>query len=145
MQNKQIKKCSKCKDVKSIDDFNIKNGNKKQSFCRECQSQYHKEYYEKNKEKYRAKNQRLRIQSKRRYYQWLLKQSCVDCGETDPILLDADHVGVKTSSLCRLVNSFASWDRIKKELKQCQIRCVSCHRKKTAKDFGWYKWLNIRD
>jgi hypothetical protein len=32
-----------------------------------------------------------------------------------------------------------SWDRIAEELKKCDVRCANCHRRKTARDFKWFK------
>jgi len=49
----KTKKCSKCKDIKSIDEFYINNRLKSgyKDSCKNCTSSYQKEYYKKNKEK----------------------------------------------------------------------------------------------
>lgn len=56
-----MKKCSKCKELKSLEDFNKQKTGKGglTSKCKDCQSHYGKEYFIKNKEKvklYRLQN-----------------------------------------------------------------------------------------
>jgi 5-methylcytosine-specific restriction endonuclease McrA len=48
-----VKQCSKCKESKSLDQFNkSKNGKYGVSnYCKECTSKYHKEYYTNNKDR----------------------------------------------------------------------------------------------
>lgn len=50
------KKCSKCNKIKSIKKFHKKNGriSKTNAYCKKCNSNYCKEAYNKNKEKYSA-------------------------------------------------------------------------------------------
>jgi hypothetical protein len=31
------------------------------------------------------------------------------------------------------------WARILEELQKCDVRCANCHRRKTARDFKWFK------
>jgi hypothetical protein len=31
------------------------------------------------------------------------------------------------------------WARVRAEIEKCDVRCVNCHRRKTARDFGWLK------
>lgn len=77
------------------------------------------------------------------YFDYLSKQKCVDCGEKDPVLLEPDHVrGKKKHGVGSMIRAARAWSEIEEELAKCDIRCVSCHRKKTAKDQGWYKYLN---
>jgi len=72
--------------------------------------------------------------------EYLLIHPCVDCGEDDPIVLDFDHVkGKKFKNVGRLCINGFSTDSIKKEIDKCDVRCANCHRRKTAKEFGWYK------
>lgn len=57
---------------------------------------------------------------------------CADCGEKDPDVLDFDHVGPKLSNISAMVNHCAPIERIRAELKRCQVRCANCHRRVTA-------------
>lgn len=72
----------------------------------------------------------------RKYIAYLFVHPCIDCGEKDPVVLDADHVrGEKIHNLSHMVNEGYSWDKIETELEKCEIRCANCHRRKTARDF----------
>ena len=65
---------------------------------------------------------------------------CVDCGETDIIVLEFDHVGEAGSK--EFIISNAARDgigikRLKAEIAKCEVRCANCHRKKTYERSGW--------
>ena len=73
---------------------------------------------------------------------YLRQNPCVDCGETDPVLLEFDHVrGVKRGPVCNLIYRGCSWETIAAEIEKCEVRCCKCHRLKTAKQFGYRKLL----
>jgi hypothetical protein len=69
------------------------------------------------------------------------KDGCSICKEKEFACLDFDHIDNKDYNISSMINRRYSLDKIKKELKKCQILCANCHRKKTAKEFGWYKML----
>jgi hypothetical protein len=58
----------------------------------------------------------------------------VDCGETDPDVLDFDHVrGKKVCGISRMVGrGYRLW-RIKAEIDKCEVRCANDHRRITKK------------
>jgi hypothetical protein len=61
----------------------------------------------------------------------------VDCGETDPVVLEFDHVrGEKKGEIAMMVR-VDGWDKIVEEMAKCELRCANCHRRKTAKQLGW--------
>ena len=75
-------------------------------------------------------------------YEYLCSNPCVDCGESDPMFLEFDHVrGKKLHNVGTLLRNNKGWNVIEKEIAKCDVRCIKCHRIKTAKQFGWYKWL----
>ena len=61
----------------------------------------------------------------------LMNSSCVDCGEDDLVVLEFDHVGMKTGDVCRLAVSGCSLRRLKSEIDECEVRCANCHRART--------------
>ena len=119
-----------------------------------------KEYYLKNKDKIKEKtkkwndNNRNQVLDnnkaiKKRNYAFLWRYlkifgRCIDCGITDDRVLEFDHViGDKVSGVKRLADSLASIDRIKIEIKKCEVRCYNCHRIKTQIQLGWRKnWVD---
>jgi hypothetical protein len=78
---------------------------------------------------------------KLKIFSYLLLHSCIDCGESDVVCLDFDHINPdeKYKNISDMVKENYSWDEIKKEINKCCIRCSNCHRKRTAKDNGWFK------
>ena len=75
-------------------------------------------------------------------YVWFLRNimNCVDCGESNPRVIDFDHITKnKILSISNMVRnpSFGISD-IKKEVDKCVVRCSNCHRLKTAKENNWY-------
>ena len=56
---------------------------------------------------------------------------CMDCGETNPIVLDFDHLHDKKYNISRMIHDGFSWKAIKKEIEKCEIVCANCHRIRT--------------
>jgi hypothetical protein len=40
-----------------------------------------------------------------------------------------------------MIKSRYSWNRIKEEIRKCDVRCANCHRLRTAKQFGWKRLI----
>jgi len=77
---------------------------------------------------------------RRRYYlgrkikvAWLLDHPCVDCGETDIRQLTFDHIPQRGRKRFN-ISQGANWsiESLEAEILKCEVRCKSCHRKKTA-------------
>ncbi len=81
----------------------------------------------------------MRDELKKYIWNFLLKHSCVDCGEKDPVVLDFDHKAGKISSVSDFIKNCHSLEKAEQEISKCEVRCANCHRRKTAKEFGWYK------
>jgi hypothetical protein len=75
-----------------------------------------------------------------RAYNYLTAHPCVDCGESDPIVLEFDHrdPSKKRASISKLI-SHVTWAALQREIAQCDVRCANCHRRRTAEQFGWAK------
>jgi hypothetical protein len=69
----------------------------------------------------------------------LAESGCVDCGEADVCVLDFDHVGAKTRSVMELARREVSLQRLRDEIARCVVRCVNCHRRRTATARGHYR------
>lgn len=139
--------CNKCKEDKNEDDFSFKSKakNLKQKDCKKCIQEYRKQYYDDNRNEAieYAKISGKKIKSRNQQYIWdyLLCNPCVDCSESDPVVLDFDHRdGVeKESDICNAVLFGWSLEHIQNEIEKCDVRCANCHRRRTSIQFGWYK------
>lgn len=142
------KPCSICKKIKLLSEYN-KNCKKKdglQDTCKDCNKERSAAYYKRNTESHKqiTKDQKIAQRARNTQYLWdyLLKHPCLDCGETDPIVLEFDHVKDKIGAVGRLAADGCAISTLESEIKKCEIRCANCHRRKTAKQLGWYKNIN---
>lgn len=90
-----------------------------------------------------ARQRKVQIKRLRQFVvDYLGVHSCIDCGETNPVCLEFDHVrGRKYKAISAMIASAASIAAITKEISKCEVRCANCHRKKTAKQQRWYNTL----
>lgn len=134
---KSMKECPRCKEI--TNDF-AKNKNKKdglQIYCRSCVKEINADYYkrtpEKNSSRVAATN-RMRQEAKEFVCEYLRTHPCVDCGETDIIVLEFDHVrGVKLKPISKMVSNGYGLVAIQKEIDKCEVRCANDHRRATAR------------
>ncbi len=137
--NIATKTCSKCLQTKPLDEFPIKNSlrGERHAACKDCTAKRSKELYYANREARTAQ-----VAEKRRSYRdkarefvlsYLSTHPCVDCGETDPVVLDFDHVrGQKVRNISQMIYGGVSLPTIQEEIEKCEVRCANCHRIKTA-------------
>ena len=63
---------------------------------------------------------------------------CIDCGETDIIVLEFDHIGNdKEFNISDATRIGYGVKKLKAEIAKCEVRCANCHRKKTYERGGW--------
>jgi hypothetical protein len=107
-----VKICTKCKETKSIDSFS-KKGRGLQATCRPCQSIIAKERYRKNRDsdiRRSVRNKRLRtLRNIEKMSEYLRSHPCVDCGESDPIVLEFDHIRDKLYDISDIMDR--SWEK----------------------------------
>jgi len=125
------KRCIACGETKPYEAFGKRSQRKDglQGRCRDCVSDYQRFY---------------RQQKAVAVYDYLCTHPCVDCGESDPVVLDFDHVrGRKVTHVKRLVSSgHISLRRIFEEIAKCEVRCANCHRRVTAAREGYHAYLS---
>lgn len=138
-----MKKCIKCLEEKSTDQFSFRNKFTGQynSWCRPCTSSYDKKRYENPsiKQRFSLRGKEAREDRKAKMIAYLDDKFCSDCGESDSVVLQFDHKENKVINIADAVRRAWSWDHILGEIAKCDIRCANCHQRKTAKQFGWYK------
>jgi len=140
------KKCTRCDEEKPLSEFYWKNKTKgiRQYRCKDCAKGDGSSWYEKNKkthiEKVFKNNVKYRATTREYLKSYLEKHPCVDCGESDIMVLEFDHVrGEKKFNISSVIFREASLDRLDEEIKKCDIRCANCHRRKTMKQLGWFR------
>lgn len=87
----------------------------------------------KRREDLYAAQKRHRQKIRAHLFEFLSTQSCIDCGEADPIVLEFDHIDGKDKfkDVAKLLSGHYSWLTIQREIVKCEIRCANCHRRKT--------------
>jgi hypothetical protein len=140
--------CSKCNITKDASEFPFRNKLKgtRHSYCLVCGREWVRGHYARNVKRYVQKARKRRKQVvnvlNEKIYNYLETHPCVDCGETDPIVLEFDHVrGQKSYEISTLSYRLASWNTVLKEIAKCEVRCANCHRRKTAEQRGTYRFI----
>ena len=145
-----MKICTKCEvDYPApIEDYFHKRSDTKDGFqrsCKNCVTKWHKEHYKKRTSYYKKKalkhNAKYRVRNLQYIIDYLKKHPCVDCGEKDPLVLEFDHRGDKDYNIAKMHT--LSLQKIIDEIAKCDVRCANCHRQKTAKQFNYYKDIQL--
>lgn len=143
-----MKNCYKCGEDKPLDEFH-KNKNKKdglQNYCKACAKVRNRNYYlatpERNPQR-QASNKMKREAARDYVREWLMSHPCVDCGETDIVVLEFDHVrGEKKYNIAMMIQRGLGLATIQNEIAKCDTRCANCHRRVTASRGGWWRTLD---
>ena len=147
------KRCTMCHRNRDLKFFN-KNSVRAdglQSDCRDCSNLKSRAYYQSNVDKHKVavliiKQRRIK-ENQERIREYLIAHPCVDCGESDLVVLEFDHVrGKKLGGVCAMIQRACGWNRISAEIEKCEVRCANCHRRKTARQEGYHSWrtLNLK-
>jgi hypothetical protein len=145
-----MKQCSRCKQFKNKSEFYFQSRGKLKPHCKSCQKEYDNKFHQKwyaNEKNQAASIKRAIIhhaqqkkENKQKLLSYLKSHPCVDCGESDPVVLKFDHVnGFKKSGISVLIRKNSSWKIIQAEIEKCEVRCGNCHDKRHAREQGWYK------
>lgn len=66
---------------------------------------------------------------------FLREHPCVDCGESDPVVLEFDHLGEKKFSISKGLQE-RNWQSVLDEMAKCDVVCANCHRRRTSQRAG---------
>src|SRR3954470_10206936 len=92
-------KCYRCGELKPAENFAWRRKEKKQrdSFCRRCRAAYKQEHYAANRQRYidaaGVRKSRLGVERTKYLLDYFAAHPCAECGETDPVVLEFDHIG----------------------------------------------------
>ena len=140
-----MKLCKKCGDEKPEVEFAFRNKSKetRQPYCKACRKKIDAKVWidADFRERKLQRQQSYRDQNRDFILKYLQTHACIDCGEADPIVLDFDHRNDKSAGIAQMIGS-VSQENIMLEMAKCDIRCANCHRRKTAMDFGYYRFTH---
>ena len=141
-----MKICSICKTKKLKSEYGLNKSRKdgRQSYCKQCSRLKDRKHYKNSLKRRKAIRDNSRTARKRNIFyilEYLNEHPCLDCGETDPIVLDFDHRSDKVFNVTSAVSY--SLNTVKREIAKCDIRCANCHRRKTAKEFNYFRYKKV--
>jgi hypothetical protein len=142
----ESQRCGGGGKLKPIDEFNIRNRatGKHHTTCKQCQKTYKRNHYLRHLAAYKERSARQKTEridrSHRLLAEYLATHPCVDCRESDITVLEFDHIQKKDRHIARIINDGVLWEKILVEIAKCEVRCANCHKRKTAKQFGWWKY-----
>ena len=72
-------------------------------------------------------------------FEYLKAHPCVDCGESDPVVLHFDHVrGVKMMTISAAITR-GTLAALFQEIDKCEVRCANCHLRRHAIEKKFYR------
>jgi hypothetical protein len=142
-QNETLElRCSRCGERKPAASFAWRRRElaQRDTYCRPCRAEYKHEHYLANREQYITKARRRTdaVLAERMEFliAFLRERPCVDCGESDPIVLEFDHLADKKFAVSAGIRS-RRWEDVLREIDKCEVVCANCHRRRTARRGGF--------
>lgn len=143
-----MKLCTKCKASKPLEEFykNVRSKDGLQHRCIVCVKACEKEAYgnDVRKEQIKSVNSKNSLRNQELFWQYLLRHPCVDCGESNPLTLEMDHVvrlnDGKVKRVSGMLHGGFAWRTIEAEIAKCEVRCASCHTIRTAEQNESWRW-----
>jgi hypothetical protein len=134
-----MRRCDRCGDLKASSDFAVRRrgggrADRQDNYCRPCRAQYQREHYEKHKARYveRSGTRTKQLVAERAKFMIELFRTrpCADCGESDPLVLEFDHLSDKKFNVGAGMRE-RSWQALRDEIAKCDVVCANCHRRRT--------------
>jgi hypothetical protein len=79
--------------------------------------------------------QRLALERTEYLMTYFATHPCHDCGETDPLVLEFDHLRDKRFNIGSAL-PYRNWESILAEIEKCEVVCANCHRRRTGRRMG---------
>lgn len=112
------------------------------TWCKPCVASYERERYHAGDRTRKEANKLIsKVKAQNFIWDYLTAHPCVDCGCTDPAVLEFDHSDPadKKYDVSAMFN--LSVDNIAHEIAKCEVRCANCHKRRTDKQFGNWRYL----
>ena len=143
-----MKICTLCNREQEDNEFRFRNKAKgsRSPWCKSCFSQYEKKLWRESETRRKSNinsNRIRRLRNQQYLWEYLANHGCETCGESDPVVLQFDHINKneKVIGISHAVSSSYSLDAIKKEMAKCRVLCANCHMRRTAEQMGWHKYI----
>lgn len=136
-----MKECSVCHRNDVEFHKNASKADGLQTVCKGCKKTVGSQYFQTTKVKASLRKKHYKKIVRQWVFDYLKTHPCIDCDESDPIVLEFDHRSNKKMNIAEMIGTGYSVETIQAEIDKCDVRCSNCHKRKTAKDFGWYKDL----
>ncbi len=138
----ETKVCTRCRLRKPASNFawHRKARGQRDTYCQPCRAAYKREHYEANRERYIAnahrRKQAIALERAALLIEFFREQPCVNCGESDPMVLEFDHLADKRFNIAKGLRTH-SWRAVLDEIAKCEVVCANCHRRRTAHRGGF--------
>jgi hypothetical protein len=135
------RRCGRCGELKALDQFawRRKARGQRDNYCTPCRAQYKREHYAAIRSRYiaRAQARNQAVAAERAVYliEFFRTRPCVDCSESDPLVLEFDHRSDKIFNISKGIRD-RSWASVLDEIAKCDVVCANCHRRRTARRGG---------
>jgi hypothetical protein len=142
-------RCSVCREMKPASEFawHRRALGKLDTYCRPCRAAYKRAHYLANRERYVAAATRRRnaVVAERTafLFEFFRTHPCADCGETDPVILEFDHLGDKEFTIGAGIR-MRNWQAVLDEMAKCEVVCANCHRRRTSLRAGFARAVAAR-
>jgi hypothetical protein len=137
-----LRSCGRCGKAKPLSDFawRRKARGQRDNYCRPCRAAYKQDHYLANRSRYIANATRRKqaaITERTAYLiEFFRTRPCADCGQTDPLVLEFDHLGPKNFNIAAGLRD-RNWQAVLDEIAICDVVCANCHRRRTALRAGF--------
>jgi hypothetical protein len=130
------RRCGRCRKRLPLSEFN-RSGSGHQWWCRECFRVYFRERGALHRQQCSDSRRKRQARAKALVREHLASHPCVDCAESDPQILEFDHLGQKVREISLMAAEGASVQVLQAEIAKCAVVCVNCHRRRTARRANW--------
>lgn len=139
-----MRRCGRCGTEKPLDEFawRRRERGQKDNYCRPCRADYKQEHYAANKQRYidaAARRKKALLEERFIFLMaYFRDHPCVDCEETDPVVLEFDHLRDKKFAISEGLQG-RRWQDVLDEIAKCDVVCANCHRRRTALRGGFIR------
>lgn len=132
--------CTACGEVKAKSGFSTADNTQAgiRSMCKACVAERTARWRVADPARWKLMQARRAEEAQQFLFAYLIRHPCA-CGEVDIRVLDFDHVDGKRLAVGRMLSGVYGIAGLQREIARCEVRCVSCHRVRTAWQRGFYR------